>query len=386
MLHQVVGGVGRAMKLLAVAGDIHSLIADIRLVTPLQALVRAHGGSLVLRSLHDCSRADLAAADVMVLQRGASRRAFMLQQAMRQRGGAVVAEFDDLLTDLPAHISHQAALQAQRPWVQRCLVEADAVSVSTARLGRELGLVNACVVPNGAFDSANTLVPAARPDEPVSLLLVSMDHLAAPWLLPALCAVQGAGVQIVAVGPAAAGLAAAGLKVIAHPLMPRPQFIDFVRSLPNPLALIPLEDSRFAACKSAIKWFDYGEAGVPVLCSDVDPYRAVIESDVTGCLVANHSAAWEQALRRALADTAWRARMAAAARSVVRQRHTLDHTVCAWQAALAVAQLGRAGAVLASPTAGWRLQAAVLRAWEPAALRLRAFNRTRLARRQQARR
>ena len=83
------------MKLLAVAGDITSLIAGIRLVTPLQALVALHGGSLVLRSLHDCTQADLAAADVLVLQRGASARAWRLQQAMRLRGGAVVAEIDD---------------------------------------------------------------------------------------------------------------------------------------------------------------------------------------------------------------------------------------------------------------------------------------------------
>ena len=39
---------------------------------------------------------------------------------------------------------------------------------------------------------------------------------------------------------------------------PRALGIDFARQLPNPVAVIPLEDSRFAACKSAIKWFEYG--------------------------------------------------------------------------------------------------------------------------------
>ena len=60
------------MKLLAVAGDIDSLIAGIRLVTPLKVLAAEPGWSLVLRSFHDCRRADLLAADVLIVQRGAS--------------------------------------------------------------------------------------------------------------------------------------------------------------------------------------------------------------------------------------------------------------------------------------------------------------------------
>ena len=378
------------MKLLAVAGDIGSLIAGIRLVTPLQALVRAHGGSLVLRSLHDCKQADLAAADVLVLQRGASARAWRLQQAMRERGGAVVAEIDDLLTDMPAHIGNHAAVRAQRAWITRCLTDADVVTVSTARLGAELRaelrVVRTCVVPNSAWSLGDLPMPTSQPDRPVHLLLAAMEPLAAPWLLPALRAVQGPAVQIVVVGPSAGALAAAGLDVQGHPLMPRAQFIEFARSLPNALAVIPLEDSRFAACKSAIKWFEYSEAGMPVLCSDVSPYRDVIEPGVTGGLVANQAVAWERALRDAIGSADWRQRTATAARDAVRQRHSPERTVAAWQQALAQALAHRALAHVPPASLARRLQAALHGALEPAALRLRAFNRARLARRQQARR
>ena len=393
------------MKLLAVAGDIGSLIAGIRLVTPLQALAQAQaqaqeqaqapahaqGGSLVLRSLHDCTKADLAAADMLVLQRGASARAWRLQHAMRQRGGAVVADIDDLLTDMPAHISNHAAVRAQRPWIVRCLLEADVVTVSTARLGAELRtelrVDRTCFVPNSAQSLSDLPLPTAQPDQPVHLLLAAMDRLAAPWLLPALRAVQGPAVRIVVVGPAAAGvLAAAGLDVQTYPLMPRAQFIEFARSLPNALAVIPLEDSRFAACKSAIKWFEYSEAGVPVLCSDVSPYRDVVEPGVTGVLVANEVAVWEGALRHAIGDADGRQRMALAARGAVRQRHSPDHAVAAWQQALAQALAHRAAADVPPAPLAWRLQQALFGTLEPAALRLRAFNRARLARRQQARR
>ena len=81
--------------------------------------------------------------------------------------------------------------------------------------------------------------------------------------------------------------------------MPRGDFIAWVRTLPNAVAVIPLEDSRFAACKSAIKWMEYAEAGIPVLCSDVRPYRDVIESGRTGWLVANEAEAWDRAIQTA---------------------------------------------------------------------------------------
>ena len=43
----------------------------------------------------------------------------------------------------------------------------------------------------------------------------------------------------------------------------RAAFLELARGLRNAVAVIPLEASRFAACKSAIKWFDYAEAGIP---------------------------------------------------------------------------------------------------------------------------
>ena len=373
------------MKLLALAGDIQALIADIRLRTPLQALAQRTGWSLTLRSFHDCSRADLAAADVLIVQRGATRRAWRLQRAMRLRGAAVISEIDDLLTDVPPHISNHRALQAQQGWVRRCLEEADAVTVSTARLGcelaREQALPPTCVVPNCALPLGPLPLPAQDAKAPVSLLFASMERLATEWLYPALLAVQRPGVDIVVVGPPGAAFAAAGVPVRREALMPRDDFIAFARSLPNAVAVIPLEDSRFAACKSALKWFEYAEAGIPVLCSAVSPYREVVQDGVTGRLVPNDVQAWQAALQGAIDDSAWRLTVAAAARATVRQHHNLTQTVDAWQQAVLAAVHQRRTAGALKPDGAWRLQDAALLLVERAALRLRQLNRQRLARR-----
>jgi len=373
------------MRLLALAGQADSLIADIRLRTPLQRLCDQTGASLQVKSFHDCSPADLAAADVLIVQRGLSPRCWRLQRAMRQRGGAVVYEIDDLLTEVPAHISNHAAIQAAQPWLRRCLAESDLVTVSTARLGRALAVPAVAVVPNCAWPDRHLPLPQAVLGQSVHLLFASMESLAADFIVPALRALQSLpppGVRLVAVGPAAASLAASGLAVQAQPLMPRERFIDFVRSLPNAVAVIPLEDSRFAACKSAIKWFEYANAGIPVLCSAVSPYAEVVQGGVTGELVPNDSEAWQAALQRAVADAAWRGRVAAAAQQQVHRHHALQGMVDAWRQALDLALQRRQRAVLPAPGLAERLQGAWWRMTDAPLRRLRQLNRARLGRRQ----
>ena len=378
------------MKLLALAGDASALIFEIRLRTPLTALVGQEGWALRCLSFHDCTHADMAWADVLVIQRGFTPRALRWQQRAWWRGVAVVYEIDDLLTALPTHISNAAAIAAQQPGLRRCVLNADALSVSTQRLGASLAntlrqpasLPAVFVVPNHALPLAEAALPQQHDTQPVSLVFASMERLAGGVLFDALKALPPQAVRIHAFGPPAQQFLEAGIDVEAHRLMPRAAFIDFVRSRPNPLAVIPLEDSLFASCKSALKWFEYAEAGVPVLCSQVSPYVEVVADGVTGRLVPNTAQAWAQALRAAVADAPWRATIANAARQQVRQHHTLAHTVSAWRTVLsaAVAQRQALGRVPMPWAAG--VSETVSAASEGAALALRRWNRKRLAGRQ----
>ena len=383
------------MKLLALAGDINALMAQIRLVTPLTALCKMQGWPLAMKSFHDCSHSDLAQAEVLVVQRAASSRALRLQQRMHLLGGAVVYDIDDLLTDVAPHISNRDGVQKRVLMLRRCMHEADVVSVSTARLGRELGrdlgqdlgqdlgrdlgLQHALEVPNHALPLPDLPMPAHQPGQPVTLLFASSEYLATDFIYPAVRALDG--VRVVVVGPPAAGFQRAGITVQAEPLMPRERFVAFARSLPNALAVIPLEESRFAACKSAVKWFDYAAAGIPTLCSAVSPYLEVVSDGVTGALVANDSQAWQAALQRAVDDDCWRLRIATAARAHVATHHDQRHTVDAWQRAILKAR--QVSQLASRPKLGlsWHVQGTLAAAFEGVALRLRSFNRARLAKR-----
>lgn len=373
------------MRVLAASTDAQSLITQIRVTTPLQALLARTGGSLRVDSYPYIRLADLAGADVLVAQRGTGARHLRLMQVMRARGGAVVCEIDDLLTETAPHLVHHAAMERARPWVQRCLAAAQVVTTSTPRLAAALAPYarHIHVVPNHGHPLPDAALPQPQPGAPATVLLAASDSLAATALYPALrelVATRGAALHIVGVGRAGVDAAAAGLPVQAHAMLPRDRFVALARALPNAVAVIPLDNSPFSACKSAIKWFDYAEAGIPTLASDLPPYADVITDGRTGLLVADTQAAWHTALCRALDDAPWRVAVAQAARAQVRAHHHAGLTQAAWQRALEQAlALRGAGGAQQPWWAGWRDQ--LMGPVDSAVVGLRRINRQRLEQR-----
>ncbi len=378
------------MFVLAASNDTQSPLARIRMADPLHRLLAGSGGGWRLESYPYLRFADLAQADVFVAQRGLYTRHLRLMQAMRARGGAVIYEIDDLLIESAPHLLFHSTLKQARPCILQCLAEAHLVTTSTQRLAAALApyAQHIQLVPNSAQappDSWETL-PVAQAGQPATVLLASSDSLASTALYPALrelVSERGAGLQLVGIGRAGDDAAAAGLPVQRQPLMPREAFLAFARKLPNVVAAIPLDDSPFSACKSAIKWFDYAQAGIPTLAADLPPYADVIDNSQTGVLVADRVDAWHQALAHALDNPAWRSAIAHHARERVRTHHHPASTDAAWAVALARAMALRAQSTPArdKPTwwAGWRGR--MTDPVDSLVVSLRRLNRLRLAQR-----
>jgi hypothetical protein len=353
------------LKLLLAADDILATIADIRLLTPLRALAARGGFELIERSFFACTQLDLDVADVLIAQRPSTQRAFALIERMHERGGRVVCEMDDLLTALAPHLAQAGQAAERADWARRSLQLADIVSVSTARLGQAIAphAVRWLEVPNYAWPHA---VPVPPVPGALTLLIAASDRTASGFLhgpLRRLQTQRGDDLRVVCVGPPAEEFVAAGVVVQAMSLMPRADFLAMARGLSNPVALIPLDDSAFSACKSAIKYFDYAAIGIPVLCSDLTPYREVLRPGVTGDLVPNDEAAWEDAIRRILDDAPARANWADAARQDALERFALAKTVDAWQALLASLPARRPPPRSGRLQGGWdRVKAALLQA------------------------
>lgn len=87
-------------------------------------------------------------------------------------------------------------------------------------------------------------------------------------------------------------------------------------SLNLDLALAPVEDNIFNACKSNLRLLEYGVCGIPVICSNVACY---MDDDLPVTRVSNRFIDWRDAIRMHLADPDASARMGAELQTAVRR-------------------------------------------------------------------
>jgi glycosyltransferase involved in cell wall biosynthesis len=114
-----------------------------------------------------------------------------------------------------------------------------------------------------------------------------------------------------------------------HPFIPLEEYPAKLASLGLDLAVAPLEVNPFNEAKSNLRLLEYGMLGIPVVASNVYPYRnAPIK------LVENTTAAWIEAIRERIHEpdaTEWEGR---ALEQWVRAHFLLDRHLPAWLNAL----------------------------------------------------
>lgn len=103
-----------------------------------------------------------------------------------------------------------------------------------------------------------------------------------------------------------------------------PLFVRWLRRTVRwDVAIAPLEDDPFTACKSNLKQLDYAALGAAGVFGDSVPYRGPVVDGENGLLVPNEPSAFRDALLRLLDDAGLRERLATRALSDLRARHTL---------------------------------------------------------------
>ena len=106
---------------------------------------------------------------------------------------------------------------------------------------------------------------------------------------------------------------------------------DYYAGIDFDIGIAPLVANDFNRSKSAIKAMEYGALGVPVVASDVGPYREYVRHGETGFLVrAPHE--WGRYLHALVSDEAMRTEMGAAARREA-AKWTIQDLWPAWAAA-----------------------------------------------------
>lgn len=122
-----------------------------------------------------------------------------------------------------------------------------------------------------------------------------------------------------------------------HPGVLIDQYPAKLAALNLDLAVVPLELNQFNRSKSNLRLLELGACGIPVICTDIEPYRC----DLPVTRVRNRHQDWVQAIRDHLSDPDASARQGDALREAVRRDWMLEgEFLDQWARAWGVAPVG----------------------------------------------
>lgn len=110
-----------------------------------------------------------------------------------------------------------------------------------------------------------------------------------------------------------------------HPLTSLSAYPERLAGLNLDIAVAPLEQIPFNQGKSNLRLLEYGILGIPVVCTDIDPYQGS-----PACCVPNTPEAWIESLRARIHDANAREREGAAMRLWVKQHYLLENHLDDW--------------------------------------------------------
>lgn len=328
------------LKVLILADDPASNITKLRLELPLQQWAWEGGRHIRLINYGEFTAEDLEWADVFILQRGHTKKALQAATLVAAKQKPLVYEIDDLLTEIPEFLNHHKEMIRNRKYIIKCMEYASLITVTTDRLAKALQAPpqKVAICPNYARPTTGTSVEFqplhTDQSDCTALIIASSDRVLIEFLIQPLKEIKSRfqeKVKFIIIGPITEKFKKSGLDGDFHEIIPYESFSKLLRQQPNPIGIIPLDESSFSSCKSPVKYFDYTAAGLPVLCSNVPPYADVIIDGTDGILVKNEKEAWVSALVRIISDHEFRKQLLVNAQRKVATEHEIKKTTAAWR-------------------------------------------------------
>ncbi|WP_052238830.1 glycosyltransferase [Pectobacterium brasiliense] len=293
-----------------------------RVILPFQALEREMQieGGLKHGTANVVDVANMA-PDVVIIQGAAG--ATVPEVAARYRKytkSAVVAEFDDYILNIPINSGNRKGHAQQLIKNFRRAVESvDWVVVSTPALAEAYSAYHPDIrvaynrLPNSWWKGLSSLRKQGR--KPRVGWAGGSSHKGDLAILRSVVKELENEVEWVFMG-----MKPEGVKCEFHSGVPIEFYPQKTAGLNLDLALVPLEHNQFNECKSNLRLLELGACGIPVICTDIEPYRCGLP--VT--LVDNRFKDWIDAIRMHLADMDAIAKMGDQLRDAVHQDWMLE--------------------------------------------------------------
>ena len=300
--------------------------------------------------------------DVVLVQRTAipSDLTGWFLEAVERSGAALVVDLDDSLHDLPEDAQVRDHYSGYVEGLERIVAASDLVTVSTAPLLEEyrsralrVELVRNVLDERLWFRG----MPAPSTTRgPFRLVYIgSITHgRDLRMLRPIVDELQrqfGDRIELEVVGGEPEGPDQDWYHrlPLSSDLKNYPEFVPFLFAHRHrwDLALAPLEDTRFNAAKSDLKFLEYSALGLPGVYSEVPSYRSSVRHGETGLLLPDEIDAWVAAIASLIEDPARRRAMAVGAHTEVVATRGLIPTIGSYVDMLASAA-GETGRTLST--------------------------------------
>lgn len=271
-----------------------------RILHPFQALAAELSleGGLKLNPFHftDVARIE---PDVIILQ-GAWAHEGILTEIRRYReitGAKVVLEFDDYLPNIPTRsIYRQQFSRSVLKNMRRAIEQVDWLVVSTPTLAEEYASYHhdIRVAQNGLLPDwwGNLRAERGRGRKMRVGWAGGASHTGDLAEIRSVVKDLGEEVEWVFMG-----MKPEGVDCEYHEGVAIDKYPSKLAALNLDLAVVPLEVNQFNRCKSNLRLLELGACGVPVICTDIEPYR-----DLPVTRVRNRHQAWVDAIRSHLAE------------------------------------------------------------------------------------
>ncbi|MDC9818378.1 glycosyltransferase [Pectobacterium polonicum] len=259
--------------------------------------------------------------DSIIIQRATTK---MMSDRMRQyrkyTNAKIVVEYDDLLSSIPIKSIHRKDFsQRVIVGVRRCIETADWVVASTQPLADELNKYHQDVRV-----AANRLNPEwwknlqsqRRVSKKIRIGWAGGSSHAGDLdiLRPIIKALENE------VDWVFMGMKPDNIKCEFHVGVPIEYYPRKMADLNLDMALVPLEINKFNECKSNLRLLELGSCGIPIICTNIEPYRCGLP--VT--LVNNRFKDWMAAIQMHLDDMDEAERMGDKLRDAVYENWMLE--------------------------------------------------------------
>lgn len=243
----------------------------------------------------------------------------------------LVYQLDDLFTDMPGMSSLRGGVPADaRSYLSRALRDCDRLVVSTDYLAEAYRdyITNIRVVPNRLERDVWLPLKSQRntTNKPRVGWAGGTAHAGDLRFIVEVVAATAKEIDWVFMGMCPDEVRPYVKEF--HPFTSYDEYPARLAALNLDLAVAPLEQIPFNRGKSNLRLLEYGALAIPVVCTDIDPYR-----NSPACRVANQPRAWVDALRERIHDPEAATREGDAMRQWVVDHYILEDHLDDWMRA-----------------------------------------------------